>query len=839
MNNAFNHIYLNEKPQSISYTANKQRGLDLPLPVRNRQEHGQRLNGQLRAFWSKIRLQDDDRTAVSLPVRQGSYIEFRSQAGSALVTKSLEAIKQGVRLLNVKYVGEQDRSIFATVYVPKGKENLLLRKIEEYERFETKNGNPKNKSLVESIEDIRIALVESLWTDSFEQIPKDNKSWCEVWLRTEVDVEEQREDIVIANFRAILEGLNIQYKQSVISFYERVIILAYVDNQDLQQIIEASINIAEFRAGQETAGFWVAERNVDQAEWVMDLLARMDIIDTNVKVCILDTGVNNRHPLLAPLLNDVDCLAVDPMWGISDHGRGSGHGTPMSGVVAYGSLEAVLQDPGMIEITHKLCSVKIFPPLNQPHNEIELWGDITEQAVSRAELQSPECNMLFCMAVTATDDVYRGRPSSWSGAIDKIAFGEEDLKRLIIISGGNISEEIYWTSYPGSNLLQSIHNPAQSWNALTVGAYTEKVIIQEPQYLEHKPLAPSGCLSPFSTTSSTWERTKWPNKPDVVFEGGNVLLSNNGEYIHNYEDYGLLTVSKDFLTRSHFDTINATSAATAQASWMAAKLMYRYPNSWPETIRGLIVHSATWSEQMIDQFGVDITRKNKVKDLLRIFGYGAPDLEKALYTTNSSLTYISEQAIQPFIKDGSKYSTNEMHFYEIPWPKDELLAMENEPVELQITLSYFIEPGPGQIGWKDKYRYQSFALRFDLNAPLESENDFKRRINSEARDEDEIVAVDGGANRWLIGKNARSLGSIHSDRWNGPASEIASCNLLAVFPVIGWWRERHNLKKVDFTTRYSLLISLRTPAKNIDLYTPVMNKIDVQNPIAIRITTNN
>jgi hypothetical protein len=229
---------------------------------------------------------------------------------------------------------------------------------------------------------------------------------------------------------------------------------------------------------------------------------------------------------------------------------------------------------------------------------------------------------------------------------------------------------------------------------------------------------------------------------------------------------------------------------------------------------------------MINQFQTDISRKTQVKDLLRVFGYGAPSLERALYTTNNRLTFISQQSIQPFIKEDSNYKTNEMHFYEIPWPKDELLAMENKPVELQITLSYFIEPGPGQIGWKDKYRYQSFALRFDLNAPLESEQEFKKRINSEAREEDDIVSADSGSNRWVIGKKGRSLGSIHSDRWNGTASEIASCNLLAVFPVIGWWRERHNLKKYESATRYSLLVSLRTPAKDIDLYTPVITKIN-------------
>lgn len=65
-----------------------------------------------------------------------------------------------------------------------------------------------------------------------------------------------------------------------------------------------------------------------------------------------------------------------------------------------------------------------------------------------------------------------GRPSSWSGAMYNLAFGEGQNQRLIIISGGNIKDEELWQNYPESNYVTSIQNPAQSWNALIIGAYT-------------------------------------------------------------------------------------------------------------------------------------------------------------------------------------------------------------------------------------------------------------------------------------------------------------------------------------------------------------------------------
>lgn len=36
--------------------------------------------------------------------------------------------------------------------------------------------------------------------------------------------------------------------------------------------------------------------------------------------------------------------------------------------------------------------------------------------------------------------------------------------------------------------------------------------------------------------------------------------------------------------------------------------------------------------------------------------------------------------------------TNEMHFYDLPCPKDLLLSLGDTPVKLRITLSYFIDP---------------------------------------------------------------------------------------------------------------------------------------------------
>ena len=646
-----------------------------------------------------------------------------------------------------------------------------------------------------------------------------------------INTKENNEHEQIAQFLATLSIIGIEHKSNSILFPERAVLLVNANRDQLVELMLQSDLLAEFRSGQEPAGFWVNESSIEQQNWVEELLTRIELIDSNIKVCLLDSGVNNGHQLLQPLLDNTDALTVDNDWGTDDHEPRSGHGTLMAGIAGYGQMENVLLSSNPVVLTHKLCSVKFLPRPNQTQTPRELWGDVTAQSIARAEIQNPNLMLVYCMSVTSSEDVNRGRPSSWSGAIDNLAFGEGQNQRLIIISGGNIRNEELWRNYPKSNLTSSIQNPAQSWNAIIAGAYTNKVQVNDPDFQNHLPVANEGQLSPFSSTSLIWEQRKWPIKPDVVFEGGNLLRAPD-DSITPHEDLELLSTSRSFNIKP-FDTINATSAAAAHASWFAAKIAYEYPNIWAETIRGLVIHSANWNSAMFAQSEVQQGNRASFRNLLRTFGYGIPDLERALYSKESALTYIAQETIQPFnFKEGSSTpETNEVHFFNLPWASDLLLQMGETPVKLKVTLSYFIEPGAGEIGWKDKYRYQSHGLRFEVNNLDESEEVFKKRINIAAREKDEDFQGNSGAERWRIGKDNRNIGSIHSDYMEMTAAELSECNLIAVYPVIGWWRERKHLGKVENQTRYSLIISLETPAQDIELYTTVKNMIKV--PIEI------
>ena len=709
--------------------------------------------------------------------------------------------------------------VIATVYVPSGKESYFLEKINQYINEDTPKGNPKNMKLVNSIEDVKLAVLESFWTDFYDSIPGNAPEWCEIWLRS-----NGKED-TLGSFYETCVNLDISFKKEVISFPERLVVLIKANRPKLLELILKSDYLAEIRRARETVSFFVDLPNAEQAEWAQNLLERTTYKkESNTSICILDTGVNNGHLLLAPALNDKDLHAYDPEWGVNDH-HPKGHGTGMSGIALFGDLSAALDSTSPVIIDHILESGKILPPRGD--NDPELYGYITQQVVSKAEVQAPKRNRVICLATT-TGSADRGKPSSWSGAIDGIISGvgeEEEIKRLLIVSAGNTIPND-WKHYPESNATSSIHSPAQSWNALTVGAYTNLTNIESTNYAGFNPLAPLGGLSPYSTTSLVWEK-KWPIKPEILFEGGNVAIDNSG-FTSEVEDLSVLTTHFQPVN-TQFSTFCMTSAAAAKAANMAAKIQSTYPHAWPETVRGLMVHSADWTETMIEQFFRGNTERQQYSNLLRSCGYGIPSLEKALYCGNNSLTLIAQEELQPFEKKkGRSPSNNEMHLYEIPWPKDILLELGAIPVKLRVTLSYFIEPGPGEIGWKDRYRYPSHGLKFDVNVSGETKQMFSKRINKAAREDGEETDSQNDSGRWLIGSQLRNLGSIHSDIVEGTAAEIATCNYIGVFPKIGWWRQRSHLGQYNNKARYSLLVSLETEAQEIDLYTPIINQLKVQ-----------
>ena len=435
---------------------------------------------------------------------------------------------------------------------------------------------------------------------------------------------------------------------------------------------------------------------------------------------------------------------------------------------------------------------------------------ITKNAIEESKKLDAE---IMISSVTSEDSL-TSRPSANSAYLDKCIYNSGDNNLLFMLSAGNrrFQEGIEYPNFIENDVIQ---DPAQAWNALTVGAMTDYVSIEDKSLSGARIVAPAGGPSPTTTTSVLWGAPELI-KPEIVMEGGNAFWNGEGKYSF-VDDLDIVSTSSDYPIRS-FTYLNATSAAVAMAANLAGDIKYRNPGLSGLTIRALIVHSAEWTESMIKLYTDANGVLNKDK-LMHVCGYGTPNRQKAITSTDSYVTFVCEDTIKPFELKSNEPSFAHMNIYELPWPKETLLDLGDKIVKMKITLSYYIEPSPGEKEVLSKYSYASTSLRFDVNRSEESIEQFRVRVSHV--EEDGIETITNDTNRWEIGIQRRNQGSIHSDFIKKTAAELASCNYIAVFPTSGWWKSRKTKK--DAIIKYTLVVSLETP--DVDIYTPITQNI--------------
>lgn len=819
------HFIVQNSAQAESFTSPSKGGENKKIPERDRATHGGNLQSKLLQLTPVLAEATNQQRQAGIEDGFGLQIEFESFPDVELAFESLSREKSGIELRNVRH---EDHKTFATVFVPDGKLEFFEKLIRSYlDNRNDKKSGPAHSKLLNAISDIRAATLQALWTDSPDAMPvADNEHiWWEVWLPTRNDQQG-----VVEQFRVIATSLNFRIAPGELTFPERSVLLVYGSVGQMKRSMMTLNSIAELRRAKETAEFFDSLDPEEQPNWLDELNDRLTLPADGAEVpyiCLLDTGVNSGHPLLRQAITNADQHTVKPDWGLDDS---EGHGTEMAGLALLGNLTDALSSQMQVTVSHRLESVKLLPEDGANDGDAIQHGYLTSEAVGRPAVSAPHRKRVFSMAITARDNRDRGRPSAWSATIDRLAYDADahgEKPKLFVISAGNIRDPNAWIEYPHSNASDGIHDPAQAWNALTVGAMTNLARITEVGAEHYSPIADFGGLSPFSTTSQTWQ-AHWPLKPDVVFEGGNVARDGLGAAWT--QSLSLLTTSAKPVERL-LTTSNATSAASALCSRMAAQLMASYPNLWPESIRGLIVHSAQWTDAMKRMYLPEKrgTTKAQVTRLVRHCGFGEPNLERAMWSANNSLTMICEEFLHPFKRDkGKKPQLRDMNLHQLPWPLAELESLGEAQVEMRVTLSYFIEPNPSARGVTSRYRYESHGLRFDVKRPLESEADFRARINLAARDNNDFANRNDSDLNWIIGTKNRHKGSLHSDIWKGSAAELASRGVIAIYPALGWWKTRPVLERYNQRIRYSLVVSIRAPDIDVDLYTPIANQIGTQ-----------
>ncbi|MGA0615661.1 S8 family peptidase [Paracoccus sp. KR1-242] len=830
------HISFDVFRDGIAYSYPR-RKID-PKPLRDDYAaHSKALLDQLTIALGDIPIAGQD---VRLPVeglKAGVIVEVGTmppveggRVQAVKLPKGLEFPTQDVFVLRSER--RDDRTESALLFVPDDARAFLQERIRSYGQPRG-NQPPADVEKFERVETIRAAEVHALFVGSVD-FASPEPLWWELWVR--------HDGRIAAGVAAAARLAALDVHEDRLLFPDTTVLFVHASAEGITGFVGRIPGaVTEIRKATGTIEPFIdrGATGLGPQDWTSDLAKRIvpPPPDANA-VCALDTGVAAQHPLIAPALRGA--WAYDAAWGADDHHPHGGHGTPLAGLALYGDLEPLMNDTRQVQLTHTVESMKLLPPRGFPKTKPPSYGVVTEGAIALVEAERPNVRRAFCLANSACD-FPPGRPSSWSGALDQIASGSmpgdqaegvpaaERPKRLMVVATGNM---------PGGKLdhvrlSHPLEDPSQSWNALTIGGFTRKETPPaNPPGL--KPVVPANHRSPFSLGSQTLSSDLTPIKPEVLFEAGNMIANAAGDC--GWEPSVSLLAPGSNVLHEPLVPFCATSAAAGMAGHFVGALQAALPDLWPETHRALAVDSAHWPEPIRKRLiGTGQHWKTGTKAakqaILREVGYGVPDLQRAINSASNDVTLIAQAPIQPFVTGESGGPVfNEMHFYDLPWPKAALEKIENGIVTMKVTLSYFVEPNLSGRAATRPETYRSFGLRFAMKKRSDTKEQFKRRVSGQQEKDTSGPQQEG--DYWLLGSNAAQAGSLHCDLWRGRAIDLALHDAVGVYPVTGWWKTHPGQKRFNDKGRYALVISISAPDQDVDLYAEIKSAVEVREIMA-------
>jgi hypothetical protein len=819
------HISFDVFRDGISYSYPR-RKID-PMPLReDYAAHSRALLDQLTAALGDIPIAGQDGRLPVEGLKAGAIVEVGtippaegSRTQAVKLPNGLEFPTQDVVVLRSER--RDDRTESALLFVPDDARTFLQGRIRSYGQPQGNQPRP-DVDRFEKVETIRAAETRSLFVGNVD-FASSEPLWWELWVRHDGRIAEG----VAAAAR--LAALDVH--EDRLLFPDTTVLFVHSSAEGIAGFVGRIPGaVTEIRKATGTIEPFLdrGAKGLGPQDWTADLARRIvpPPQDANA-VCALDTGIAAQHPLIAPALHGA--WAYDAAWGADDHHPQGGHGTPLAGLALYGDLEPLMNDTRHVQLTHAVESMKLLPPRGFPKTKPPSYGVVTEGAVALVEAERPNVRRAFCLATSACDFPPE-RPSSWSGALDQIASGSmpgdqaegvsaaERPKRLMVVATGNM---------PGGKrahvlLSHPLEDPSQSWNALTIGGFTRKETppVNPPGL---KPVVPANHRSPFSLGSQALSSDLTPIKPEVLFEAGNMIADPSGDC--GWEPSVSLLAPGSNVLHEPLVPFWATSAAAGMAGHFVGALQAALPGLWAETHRALAVDSANWPEpirkRLIGRGQHWKTGSKAAKQaILREVGYGVPDIQRAINSALNDVTLIAEAPIQPFMKgDNGGPVFNEMHLYDLPWPKAALEKIENGIVTMKVTLSYFVEPNLSGRAATRPETYRSFGLRFAMKKRSDTKEQFKRRVSGQQEKDTPGPQQEG--DYWLLGSNAAQAGSLHCDLWRGRAIDLALHDAIGVYPVTGWWKTHPGQKRFNDKGRYALVISISAPGHNVDMHSEI------------------
>jgi hypothetical protein len=395
-------------------------------------------------------------------------------------------------------------------------------------------------------------------------------------------------------------------------------------------------------------------------------IARLDVAQVNVEaevpddvagVLIIDSGVMQQHPLIGPALNDAhvfpDSLRERIRGGAEDGDqRSGGHGTAVAGIAAYNDVGECMANR-VFRASARLFSARVTDDNNE-YDENELLEHQLEEAIEYFLNNYPSVKVINISLgdskLIYSDGDYQSR---FAAAIDDLAYRHREREVVFVVSAGNqipnlISDEEMVENYP-SYLLSNksrIIDPATSAIALTVGglSYGAGRDLQHLHEIgvERLVAGERGWPSPFTRTGFGVDGSI---KPEVVDFAGDMRFERGRVIAENPAYAGLPTTAKDFGPPAGrlFRVVSGTSFAAPRVANLAARLFKEFPLASSNLIRALIAGSAKIPQSRPQYF---LGKQLWDEDVLRVYGYGQADFERARWSDANEVLLLTDSAIE-------------------------------------------------------------------------------------------------------------------------------------------------------------------------------------------------
>lgn len=139
------HLLIVHTAATEPYTSPSAMGPVFRSTPRQREAHGQRLARQFDAIRQQSLAVIEEQKAYGIDAKNGIYLQLESEPDFGLKFESLEAQSSKIELLAVQ---ELEGRTLATVFVPEGKLDILIQKLNDY--LDPEKDNLKGKPSVTS-----------------------------------------------------------------------------------------------------------------------------------------------------------------------------------------------------------------------------------------------------------------------------------------------------------------------------------------------------------------------------------------------------------------------------------------------------------------------------------------------------------------------------------------------------------------------------------------------------------------------------------------------------------------------------------------------------------------